>query len=76
VLEAGAFGVPHPEWGEAVEAAVVLRAGDAPAAADLIAFCRRRLAGFKCPRRVDVLDELPRTGAGKLRKAELRRRFG
>ncbi|MEM6569636.1 MAG: long-chain-fatty-acid--CoA ligase, partial [Planctomycetota bacterium] len=77
VLECAAYGVPSEEWGEAVCAAVVLRAdGDAehPDAESLRAHCRDRLAGYKVPRRIELLDELPKTGSGKIAKRLLRDR--
>ena len=70
VLEAAAFGVPDPEWGQAVRAAVVL--GSPTGEAQLVAHCRSRLAGYKCPRVIEVRDTLPRTGSGKVSKAALR----
>jgi long-chain acyl-CoA synthetase len=74
VREAAVFGVPHERWGEAVHAVVVLE-GDADAAA-LIEHCRRRIAGFKVPRSVEIRNEaLPKSGAGKVLKSELREPF-
>ncbi len=72
VLEAAVFGVPDERYGESVRAAVVLREGAAVSSAALIDFCRTRLAGYKCPRAVDFLSELPRTGSGKIQKRALR----
>jgi O-succinylbenzoic acid--CoA ligase len=70
VVEAGVFGRPDPRWGEAVTAQVVLRA---PAdAAELRAFAAERLARFKVPKVVEVVDALPRNPAGKLLRRELR----
>ncbi len=66
------IGVPDDEWGESVLGIVELRA---PASEDeLIAFCRANLAHFKCPRRVEFIDRLPRDPNGKVRKRELRDR--
>jgi acyl-CoA synthetase (AMP-forming)/AMP-acid ligase II len=76
VLEAAVIGVPDDKWGEAVLAAVVLRPGRESSPEALTAFCRAHLAGFKTPKRVEVLDALPRTGSGKIRKQALRERFG
>ena len=62
---------PHPELGEDVAAFVTLRAGVRAEPAELIAHCRERLAGYKYPRRVTVLDELPRSATGKILKSRL-----
>lgn len=72
VLEAAAYGVADPVWGESVAAAVVLRAGAAATADELAAFCRARLGGFKVPRTFRFLETLPRTGSGKIAKRFLR----
>lgn len=72
VLEYAVFGVPHPLWGERVTAAVVLRPGAAATEAELIAFCRDRIAHYKAPKQVRFLDALPRTGSGKITKKALR----
>jgi long-chain acyl-CoA synthetase len=72
VLETAVFGVPHEQWGEAVHAAVVLREGSEASAEDLVEHCRELIAGFKVPRGVDFHAELPKSGAGKLLKRQLR----
>jgi acyl-CoA synthetase (AMP-forming)/AMP-acid ligase II len=72
VAEVAVFGVPDEEWGEAVTAAVVLREGAVPHPEGLRAHCRERLAGFKVPRGVRFVEELPRTSSGKVAKARLR----
>ena len=77
VLDAAVVGGPDEKWGERVVAVVVAdpAAGAEPAAGDLIAWCRDRLAHFKCPREVHLVAELPRNATGKLLKTELRKRF-
>jgi O-succinylbenzoic acid--CoA ligase len=71
VADAGVFARPHPEWGEAVTARVVLRAGTQASPDELRAFAAERLARFKVPKAVELADALPRTDSGKLRRREL-----
>jgi acyl-CoA synthetase (AMP-forming)/AMP-acid ligase II len=68
VAEAVCFGVPHPTWGEEVEAAVVLGPDNPAHEADLIAFCRGRLADFKCPKKIHIVASIPRTATGKIQR--------
>jgi long-chain acyl-CoA synthetase len=78
VGDAATIGVPNVEWGEEVKAVVELQPGIAPTPAladELIAFCRARLAHFKCPRSVDFIDRLPRQDNGKIYKRLLRERY-
>lgn len=75
VAEAAVFGIPDPTYGEAVCAAVVPRAPSAVTEGDLVAWCASRLAGYKKPKRVLLLDELPRNAAGKVLKQALRSSF-
>ncbi|NUU22355.1 MAG: long-chain fatty acid--CoA ligase [Streptomycetaceae bacterium] len=72
VLEAAVVGLAHPRWGEVPRAFVVFRPGAGVSAEELQEFCRARLAKFKVPARVDVIDELPRTPSGKVLKRNLR----
>ena len=74
VAEAAVIGIPDTKWGELVTALVVSR-NDALTAEDLIAHCREHIAGYKCPKRIDFLDELPRTATGKVQKFKLREPF-
>ncbi|MEN8514179.1 AMP-binding protein [Burkholderia sp. RS02] len=72
IAEAAVVGVPHPDWGETVVAHVVMRAGTAPDADALRAFCGERLAAYKIPREFAFAQALPRTPTGKLQKFLLR----
>jgi acyl-CoA synthetase (AMP-forming)/AMP-acid ligase II len=72
VMEVAVIGVPDERWGEAVKAVVSLNPGATATEEELIAWCRERLAAFKCPRTVDVLELLPRNPTGKILKRELR----
>jgi malonyl-CoA/methylmalonyl-CoA synthetase len=67
------IGCPDREWGERVTAAVVLHQGESISSADLIAFCRERLAPYKSPKSIVFQAELPRNAMGKVQKAELRK---
>ena len=76
VQESAVVGVPHPDFGEAVTAVVVPRPdGPAPDEQEMIAALKRKLANFKVPKRVYVVEELPRNAMGKVQKNLLRDRF-
>jgi len=76
VREAAVFGVPDPQWGELVTACIVLKPGTTLTADDLIAFCRRSLASYKLPRRIEFSEtDLPKNSSGKVLKRNLRERF-
>jgi acyl-CoA synthetase (AMP-forming)/AMP-acid ligase II len=74
VAEAVAFGSPHPTLGEEVVAAVVLR-GEA-SEQDLLAYCREQLAAFKVPRKLHIVDQIPRTATGKVQRRKVAEAIG
>src|SRR6202045_1768938 len=75
VQNAAAVGLPHPHWGEAVSAFVKLKPGAQADEAGVTEHCRKPLVGFQVPKLVRMLDEMPMTATGKLRKVELRQAF-
>jgi long-chain acyl-CoA synthetase len=75
VAEVAVIAVPDDKWGEAVKAVIVPKQGAQPDAQAIIAFARQRIAGYKLPKSIDFVDELPRNGTGKVLKRELRKRY-
>jgi acyl-CoA synthetase (AMP-forming)/AMP-acid ligase II len=74
VAEVATFGVPHRVYGEEVEAAVELTA---PATEEeLLAFCRERLADFKCPKKIHIVERIPRTATGKIQRKTVAQKLG
>lgn len=72
VREAAVIGIPDERWGEAVKAVVALKSGCAASAEEIIAHCQKKIARYKCPRSVEFVEALPRTGSGKISKKDLR----
>ena len=72
VLESAVFGVPHPDFGEGVSAAVVLKSGAVLTEIGLIGAVRARLAAYKIPKRIVFVEDLPRNVLGKVQKSALR----
>jgi malonyl-CoA/methylmalonyl-CoA synthetase len=75
VVESAVIGLPHPDFGEAVAAVVVGDRGQRPDAEAIVGGLRGQIAGFKVPKRVWVVDELPRNAMGKVQKNVLRERY-
>lgn len=73
ILECAVVGVPDKKWGETGVAFVILRPGKTLDHAELRPWCRKRLAGYKVPSQLKIVDDLPRTASGKVCKAELRK---
>jgi acyl-CoA synthetase (AMP-forming)/AMP-acid ligase II len=77
VKEVALIGIPHERWVETPRAIVVaVDPGDPPSEEDVIKFCRERLASYKKPTSVVVVDELPRNASGKILKTVLRDEYG
>ena len=68
IAEAVCFGVPHPTWGEEVAAAVVLKEGESATEGDILGYCREHLAEFKSPKKIHVVQQIPRTATGKVQR--------
>jgi acyl-CoA synthetase (AMP-forming)/AMP-acid ligase II len=64
-------GLPDDDWGELVTAFVVAKAGFALEPADIDALARSRLSGYKCPRRIEIVADLPKNASGKIQKSEI-----
>lgn len=75
VADSATVGVPDPEWGEQVRAVILLKPNFQPSetlAQEILAFARARLPGFKVPRKLDFVSDLPRSEAGKIQRNKVR----
>ena len=75
VQEVSILGVPDESWGEVVKAVVILRSDASATEEELIEFCAHRIAGYKKPKSVNFVDELPKSAYGKILKRELREQY-
>jgi len=75
VLEAAVIGIPDPYWVEKVHAVVETRKGVSTTAEEIIAFCKKHIAGYKVPKDIEFVDSLPKNPAGKILKRELREKY-
>jgi O-succinylbenzoic acid--CoA ligase len=76
IADSCVVGLPHPEWGQQVAAAIILKAEQHSDPNEIIAFCRQRLAGYKIPRSIIFVDDFPRTASGKIIRAQVVRLLG
>jgi len=75
VLEAAVIGIPDPYWIEKVHAVVATKKGKTTTPEELIAFCKKQIAGYKAPKSVELVESLPKNPAGKILKRELRDKY-
>ena len=75
VMEAAVIGVPDPYWVEIVHAVVVLKKDQKATAEEIMAFCKKQMAGYKTPKSVEFIEALPKNSAGKIMKRELRDKY-
>jgi len=66
---------PDDRWGERVQAVVVLKSGQAVTEEQLINHCKKRLAGYKCPKKIEFWGELPKTPVGKILRKDVKKHF-
>jgi acyl-CoA synthetase (AMP-forming)/AMP-acid ligase II len=69
------IGVPYPEWGERIHAVVVLQPGQQVTTEEIRAHGKKLIAGYQAPRSVEFVDAMPMSGAGKILKRDLRKRY-
>ena len=75
VLEVAVVGVPDEEWGEAVKAVVVLKQGREATEQELIEYCKKTLSGYKRPKSIEFLPELPKNNIGKIDKKSIKAKY-
>lgn len=75
VMECAVVSAPDDRWGERVQAVIVLKAGEKVTEEELIKHCKSKLAGYKCPKRVEFWNELPKTPIGKILRKDVKKHF-
>jgi acyl-CoA synthetase (AMP-forming)/AMP-acid ligase II len=75
VAEVAVIGVPSQRWGEEVKAVIVAKPGHTPREDDVIAWARERIAAFKAPKSIEIIDAFPRTATGKVLRRELKEKY-
>jgi len=75
VLECAVIGIPHERWGEAVHGIARLRAGHECSAEELLAFCKEHLGSVKAPKTIEIVEQLPKSAAGKVLKKDMRAKY-
>jgi fatty-acyl-CoA synthase len=75
VTEAAVMGIPNEQWGEVGMAIIALKTGHSLAPGEIYAHCEANLARFKCPRRIEFVDALPRNATGKIHKPTLHQTY-
>ena len=75
VSECAVFGIPDPKWVEAVHAVISLKKGATLTSEELIAFCKKEIARYKAPKSIEIVEDIPKSGTGKILKKEMRKRY-
>ncbi|MBN1367257.1 MAG: hypothetical protein JW967_04980 [Dehalococcoidales bacterium] len=75
VLEAAVIGVANPYWVERVHAVITLKQGQITTVEEIIAFCKKQIAGYKVPKSVEFVEEITKNSSGKILKRELRDKY-
>ncbi|MGE5544990.1 MAG: class I adenylate-forming enzyme family protein [Bacillota bacterium] len=76
IMMTAVIGVPHPDWGESVKAVVSLKPGQSVTPEELSEYCVDKLAKYKRPRFIQIVDDIPHNPAGKILKTEVRKLYG